>query len=194
MVIGGERVESGTTFETVMPHATAHVLADVETRRRRARRARDRRGARRTSRLVADTVARARRGLPPCRRARSPGRGARRSTRPRCSTSRRRRTRPRSTPSCETIDFLRFNVEYLDADLQRAADPLAGRLEPARVPPAGGVRLRGQPVQLHGDRRESDHLSGADGQHGRVEAGLDPGAVGLVHAARCSRRPACRRA
>ncbi len=30
MVIGGDRVESGTTFEAVMPHDRAHVLADVE--------------------------------------------------------------------------------------------------------------------------------------------------------------------
>jgi 1-pyrroline-5-carboxylate dehydrogenase len=30
MVIGGERVESGTTFEAVMPHRREHVLADVE--------------------------------------------------------------------------------------------------------------------------------------------------------------------
>jgi 1-pyrroline-5-carboxylate dehydrogenase len=30
LVIGGERVESGTTFEAVMPHARDHVLADVE--------------------------------------------------------------------------------------------------------------------------------------------------------------------
>ena len=30
MVIGGERVESGRTFEAVMPHRRSHVLADVE--------------------------------------------------------------------------------------------------------------------------------------------------------------------
>jgi len=30
MVIGGERVESGETFEAVMPHDRGHVLADVE--------------------------------------------------------------------------------------------------------------------------------------------------------------------
>src|SRR5262245_53525130 len=30
MVIGGEKVESGTTFEAVMPHDRGHVLADVE--------------------------------------------------------------------------------------------------------------------------------------------------------------------
>jgi 1-pyrroline-5-carboxylate dehydrogenase len=30
MVIGGERVETGTTFEAVMPHKRTHVLADVE--------------------------------------------------------------------------------------------------------------------------------------------------------------------
>ena len=29
LVIGGERVESGTTFEAVMPHDRDHVLADV---------------------------------------------------------------------------------------------------------------------------------------------------------------------
>ena len=29
LVIGGERVETGTTFEAVMPHDRAHVLADV---------------------------------------------------------------------------------------------------------------------------------------------------------------------
>ena len=30
LVIGGQRVESGTTFEAVMPHRREHVLADVE--------------------------------------------------------------------------------------------------------------------------------------------------------------------
>jgi 1-pyrroline-5-carboxylate dehydrogenase len=30
LVIGGERVESGTTYEAVMPHRREHVLADVE--------------------------------------------------------------------------------------------------------------------------------------------------------------------
>jgi len=30
MVIGGERVESGSTFEAVLPHRRSHVLADVE--------------------------------------------------------------------------------------------------------------------------------------------------------------------
>jgi 1-pyrroline-5-carboxylate dehydrogenase len=29
LVIGGERVETGTTFEAVMPHDRDHVLADV---------------------------------------------------------------------------------------------------------------------------------------------------------------------
>ncbi len=47
MVIGGERVESGTTFEAVMPHRRSHVLADVErgdaVARRPGRRRRPRR-------------------------------------------------------------------------------------------------------------------------------------------------------
>ena len=29
LVIGGERIETGATFEAVMPHRRAHVLADV---------------------------------------------------------------------------------------------------------------------------------------------------------------------
>ena len=56
--------------------------------------------------------------------------------------------------ACETIDFFRFNVELPGAHLRGAADLLARRLEPARVPAARGVRVRDQPVQLHGHRRQ----------------------------------------
>ena len=67
------------------------------------------------------------------------------------------------------------------AHLRGAAGLLAGRLEPPRVPAARGLRLRRQPVQLHGDRREPDDVAGADGQHGRLEAGLDRDALRLLH-------------
>ena len=56
--------------------------------------------------------------------------------------------------ACELIDFWRFNVEFMDADLPGAADLVAGRLEPDGVPAARGLRLRGHAVQLHRDRRQ----------------------------------------
>ena len=67
-------------------------------------------------------------------------------------------------------------------DLLGAARLLGRRLEPAGVPAARGLRLRGQPVQLHRDRRQPDRLAGADGQHGRLEAGVDGRALGPLHA------------
>ena len=78
--------------------------------------------------------------------------------------------------------------------LQRAADQRPRRVEPAGVPPARGLRLRRLAVQLHRDRRQPDDRAGADGQHGHLEAGVERDAERVLHAARCSRRPACRRA
>ncbi len=159
----------------------AHVLADVEKGTRRARRARDRRRARRARRVVGDAVARARRRVPPRRRARrravapdaqrrddaqpvqdgAPGRDRRRLRDVRLPPLQRRVPRPH---------------------LRGAADLVARRLEPARVPAAGGVRLRREPVQLHDDRHQPDHLPGADGQHRDLEAGVDRGPVGPLRA------------
>ena len=83
--------------------------------------------------------------------------------------------------ACETIDFLRFNADYLVRIYEEQPISSPGRLEPDGVPAARGLRLRDQPVQLHGDRREPDDVAGADGEHGRLEAGLDAGALGVVH-------------
>ena len=63
--------------------------------------------------------------------------------------------------ACELIDFLRFNVEFMRADLRGAADLLAGRLEPDGVPAARGLRLRRHAVQLHGDRAATSRRSAA---------------------------------
>ena len=81
-----------------------------------------------------------------------------------------------------------------DADLRGAADLVAGRLEPAGVPAARGLRLRRQPVQLHGDRRQPDDLGGADGQHRALEARLDRRALRLLHVEALASRRACRTA
>ena len=161
--------------------------------RRVARRARDRRGPRGARGLGGDAVARARRRLPARRRAalgpvaldaqrgddaepvedRAPGRDRRRVRDDRLPPLQRGVPRP---------------------DLRGAADLVAGRLEPARVPAARGVRLRDQPVQLHGDRREPDDVAGADGQHRRLEARVDRRRSRPGTRCGCSRRRASRRA
>ena len=96
--------------------------------------------------------------------------------------------------ACELIDFWRFNVQFMRAALRGAADLLARRLEPARLPAARGLRLRGHAVQLHGDRRQPPDRARADGQHRRLEAGLDRDAErALPHEAVRGGRPAAGR-
>ena len=95
---------------------------------------------------------------------------------------------------CELIDFWRFNVALRPADPGRPADLLARRVEPGRVPPAGGLRLRDHPVQLHRDRRQPADRAGPDGQHRGLEAVPDPGRRRVPdHAAARGRRAAGRR-
>ena len=81
--------------------------------------------------------------------------------------------------ACELIDFWRFNPAY--AQELYDEQPLVEQhdVEPARLPAARRIRLRGDAVQLHVDRRQPADRAGADGQHGDLEAGVD---------ARCSRR------
>ena len=94
----------------------------------------------------------ARGGLPARRRAARRTVARRRSTPRRCSASRRRRYQAEIDAACELIDFWRFNVAVHAPDLRRAADLGARHVEPDRVPPARGLRLRGHAVQLHRDR------------------------------------------
>ena len=97
LVIGGKDIQLPDTFEQVMPHDKA---TSSPPSRRAARSTSGRRSTRPQTR---GTTGRGRRGksvprccfaLPSC----SPDRGARRSTRRRCSASRRPPTRRRSTP------------------------------------------------------------------------------------------------
>ena len=73
----------------------------------------------------------------------------------------------------ELIDFWRFNAYYGAAAPRRAAGQRPHDVEPAGVPRPRGVRLRRDAVQLHRDRRQPADRAGADGQHGRLEAGLE---------------------
>ena len=94
--------------------------------------------------------------------------------------------------ACELIDFWRFNVAFGAPGAGRAADLLAGRLEPARPPAAGGLRLRDHAVQLHRDRRQPADRAGPDGQRGDLEAVQHPAAGRRTSPCGCWRRPACR--
>ena len=96
--------------------------------------------------------------------------------------------------ACELIDFLRFNVAFGAAAAGRAADLVAGRVEPVRPPAARRLRLRDHAVQLHRDRRQPARVARADGQHRGLEAVADAAVGGaLHHAAVRGGRPAARR-
>ena len=112
MVIGGERVETGTTFEAVMPHRRSHVLADVEKG-----------GAAEVERAIA-----AARAAHPAwsrtpwhervavfLRAAELLAGPWRSTINAATMLNQSKTAYQAEidAACETIDFLRFNAEYL---------------------------------------------------------------------------------
>ena len=111
-VIGGERVETGTTFEAVMPHRRSHVLADVEKG-----------GAAEIERAI--TAARA--AHPAWSRTPWHERtaiflraaeliaGPWRSTINAATMLNQSKTAYQAEidAACETIDFLRFNAEYL---------------------------------------------------------------------------------
>ena len=180
MVIGGERVETGTTFEAVMPHQRTHVLADVEKG-----------GAAEVERAIA-----AARAAHPAwsrtpwhervavfLRAAELISGPWRSTINAATMLNQSKTAYQAEidAACETIDFLRYNAEYLVRIYEEQPVSSARRLEPDGVPRARGLRVRDQPVQLHRDRRQPDDVSRDDGQHGRLEARLDPGTLGLDH-------------
>ena len=112
LVIGGERVESGTTFEAVMPHDRDHVLADV---------------AKGDASHVERAIAAARAAHPGWAstpwhervavflRAAELLSGPWRSTLNAATMLNQSKTAHQAEidAACETIDFLRFNAEYL---------------------------------------------------------------------------------
>ena len=94
--------------------------------------------------------------------------------------------------AAEMVDFWRFNPHYAQELYEEQPISTHAMWNAARVPPARGVRLRRDAVQLHVDRRQPADGAGADGQHGHLEAGVERDAERLLHPASCSRRRACR--
>ena len=184
----------GEPIDVVQPHQHAHVLgvtAQRHPRRRGAPRSRPPRTPPRCGgRCRSRSGPRSSCAPPTC----SPARGGTRSTRPPCSASPRPPIQAEIDAACELIDFLRFNVHFAQPAAGRAAEVLARGVEPVRPPPAGGLRLRDHPVQLHRDRRQPALRAGAAGQHRGLEAVADPAVRrALHHAAVRGGRPAARR-
>ncbi len=112
LVIGGKRVETASTFQAVMPHRRSHVLADV---------------AHGDASHVADAIAAARHAHPEWSRTPWHERaaiflraaellaGPLRSTINAATMLNQSKTAHQAEidAACETVDFLRFNVEYL---------------------------------------------------------------------------------
>ena len=74
---------------------------------------------------------------------------------------------------CELDRLLAVQRRVRPADPGAAADQQPRRVEPHRLPSAGGLRLRDHAVQLHRDRGQPADRARADGQHGGVEAVAD---------------------
>ena len=119
-----------------------------------------------------------------------------RSTPPRCSASRRRRSRPRSTPRASSIDFLRFNVALRrSSSTASSRSPTRAIVEPDRLP-------RRSKASSTRSRRSTSRRSAATcrrapalmGNTVRLEAGVDGDAERALHHAAADRSRACRRA
>ncbi len=65
--------------------------------------------------------------------------------------------------------------------LRGSADQRSRHVEPDGLPSARGIHLRGDAVQLHGDRRQSSDGARADGKHGALEAECDGDAERALH-------------
>ena len=94
----------------------------------------------------------------------------------------------------ELIDFWRFNPAFAQSSTPSSRSAPTRPVEPDGLPAARGLRLCGDAVQFHVDRRQPADRTGADGQHRRLEAGGKRRSSAATTSCGCSRRPACRQA
>ena len=193
LVIGGEDVRTGDTFEAVMPHDTDHVLADVHQG-----------GAAEVERAIAAAAdawqdwsrtpweERAAVLL----RAAELLAGPWRTTLNAATMLGQSKTAHQAEidAACELIDFWRFNVEFMTriyAEQPISSPGVWNRLE---YRPLEGFVFAVTPFNFTAIGGNLPTSAGADGQHRRLEARLDRGALRALPDAAASRRPACRRA
>ena len=73
--------------------------------------------------------------------------------------------------ACEIRRLPALQRLFRQHHLQGAADVVGRRHQQDGIPAAGGIRVRGVAVQLHGHRLQPQHGAGAHGQHHGVETG-----------------------
>ena len=154
MIIGGKEVRTGTTAKAVKPHDQAPRAGGVPQGRRRAR-------SSRRSRRPSDAHASGR-ARPWDERAAVFLRAADLLAGPWRDTINAATMLGQSKTvyqaeidaACELADFWRFNPTYMRRIMEEQPRSSPGHLEPDGVPAAGGLRVRGRPVQLHGHRRQ----------------------------------------
>ena len=172
LIIGGEEVRTGDTAPCVCPHDHGHQLGVFHQAGEKEVAAGDPGLAGRLARVVRDGLGGPGGGL---RQGggdprRPPARPDQRLLHARPVEDRppggdRRRLR---------ADRLLALQPLLHARALRHAVPLhRRRLEPGRVPAAGGLRLRRHALQLRLDQRQPAHRAGDDGQRRALEAGVE---------------------
>lgn len=178
-VLGGEHVHGeGDRFDIVQPHNHRAVLGTLRNATPRGRDGGRRGGDGRGSRVAGDVV----------RRPRGRAAAGRRPARRAVAGDRRGRDHARAVQvgaaggdrrAVRTRRLLALQRALRPRPARRPAVLVARRVEPDGLPAARGIRVRDHPVQLHRDRREPAHRSGAAGQHRGVEARTDavPGGV-----------------
>ena len=181
IIIGGKEIRTGRTERTVMPHDHQHVLAEWHVADAVARPAGDRRGQRRAEGV--GVAGRWQDRAAVFLRAAELLTTTWRATLNAATMLGQSKTafQAEIDSASELIDFWRFNPAYAEELYRRAAAEHPRGVESARIPAARGIRLRGDAVQLHVDRRQPADRAGADGQHRGLEAGVERDAERLLH-------------
>ena len=96
--------------------------------------------------------------------------------------------------ACELIDFWRFNVEFMTRIYAEQPISSPGVWNRMEYRPLEGFVFAVTPFNFTAIGGNLTDLAGADGQHGRLEAGLDGGATRPTTSCGCSRRRASRTA
>ena len=93
--------------------------------------------------------------------------------------------------ACELIDFLRFNVEFMTRIYAEQPVSSPGVWNRMEYRPLEGFVFAVSPFNFTAIGGNLTSVAGADGQHGRLEAGVDRGALRVLPDAAARRRRAC---
>ena len=172
LIIGGKEIRTGKTQQSVMPFNHRHVLADWHLAEPKHVQQAIEAALDGAPRVVGVAVGRSRRGAAQGRRA----------ARHDLARDDQRRDDARAGEDGVPVGdrrglradrLLALQRRLRAGALSRAADQQPGRLEPAGVPAARRLRLRGVAVQLHRDRRQPLDGARADGRRVDLEAGVE---------------------